>query len=179
MQAASALPTVASLPVAEAYESYGPQLRRYATARLRDAIAAEDVVQEAFYRLTVESQGWANPVNQRAWLYRVVTNLIISGARRTAVARRRSPLMDHDEAVFESPESVFLTSERDQGLRAALEVAGADARTGLILSAQGYSGREIAKIIGRSEGATRTLLCRARTTVRRELEGREATVAAG
>ena len=45
-----------------------------------------------------------------------------------------------------------------------------DDRTALLLSAQGFSGEEIAQAIGRSNGATRTMLCRARVRVRLELE---------
>ncbi len=156
--------------IAHAYEAFAPQLRRYAGARLRNAAAAEDVVQEAFVRLAVESRASGKPDNERAWLYRVVTNLIISGARHAAVTQRRSVLIESTEVRVESPETLFLASERYQGLGAALEAVGTDGRTGLILAAQGYSGREIAERLGRSAGATRTLLCRARSTVRRELD---------
>jgi len=45
-----------------------------------------------------------------------------------------------------------------------------DARVALLLAAQGFSGREIAETIGRSEIATRTLMCRARLDLRRRLE---------
>lgn len=55
-----------------------------------------------------------------------------------------------------------------------MDAAGPDARTGLILAAQGYSGREIAEVLGRSEAATRTLMCRARRDIRRELTNQDA-----
>jgi DNA-directed RNA polymerase specialized sigma24 family protein len=45
-----------------------------------------------------------------------------------------------------------------------------DARTALLLSADGFSGEEIAAAIGRSHAATRTLLTRARIRVRLALE---------
>ena len=37
-------------------------------------------------------------------------------------------------------------------------------------AAQGFSGREIAQALGRSEVATRALMCRARVRLRTELE---------
>lgn len=165
------------LSVAQAYEAYAPELRRYAATRLRDIDAAEDVVQEAFVRLAVESGAWRGPANQRAWLYRVVLNLIISGARRAEVARRRSNHLALEDVVLQTPEMEYLASERHRALGAALASTGAAGQTGLVLAAQGYSGREIARVLGRSEGATRTLICRARSQVRHELTASYAEVA--
>ncbi|HMJ81385.1 MAG TPA: sigma factor-like helix-turn-helix DNA-binding protein, partial [Candidatus Dormibacteraeota bacterium] len=42
-------------------------------------------------------------------------------------------------------------------------------RLALLLAAQGQSGREIAAALGRTESATRTILCRARRRLRDEL----------
>jgi len=162
-------PTRDALAIAETYEAFVTELRRYATARMRDADAAEDVVQEAFVRLVVESQARRSPRNPRSWLYRVVLNLIISRSRRAEVARRRSSILAFEEIGDESPETIVESLERSRALSATLRVVGADGRTGLILAAQGYSARDIAEVLGRSEGATRTLLCRTRQHVRREL----------
>jgi len=41
-----------------------------------------------------------------------------------------------------------------------------DDRTALLLSAHGFAGREICAVLGRSDGATRTLLTRARIRLR-------------
>ena len=49
-----------------AYEAHAAELRRYATGRLRDADAAEDIVQESFLRLALESQMRAYPRQARA-----------------------------------------------------------------------------------------------------------------
>jgi DNA-directed RNA polymerase specialized sigma24 family protein len=70
----------------------------------------------------------------------------------------------------ESPESGVLARERTSAIDAALARLPTEARTALLLSADGFSGAEIAAAIGRSHGATRTLLSRARVRVRLELE---------
>jgi RNA polymerase sigma factor (sigma-70 family) len=163
----------------EAYEAHAPALRRYAAARLRDPAAADDIVQESFLRLALESRIRSYPCQPRAWLYRVALNLIVSGARRAATARRRAAEDGSGTEVFDSPENQFLTSERRHTLRMAMDAAGPAGRAGLILAAQGFSGREIAEVLGRSEGATRTLLCRARREVRRELTMLETAPLAG
>ena len=156
-------------PVSEAYEAWAFELRRYATSRTHDPAAAEDVVQEAFIRLAIQARTSRNPTNPKAWLYRVVLNLIISESRRAEVARRRSQELASDEVLAVSPEAVILASEQNRALAAALHNLGATSRTSLLLAAQGYTGREIAAVLGRSEGATRTMSCRARQVVRREL----------
>lgn len=153
----------------EAYEAFAPGLRRYAAARLRDPAAADDIVQESFLRLALEARVRSYPDQPRAWLYRVALNLIVSRARRAATARRKAVEDGSEPEDLDSPESRFLTSERRHTLGIAMHAAGPAGRAGLILAAQGFSGREIAEVLGRSEGATRTLLCRARRDVRREL----------
>lgn len=155
--------------ISKAYEAWAPELRRYATSRTHDPAAAEDLVQEAFVRLAIEARSSRSPTNPKAWLHRVVLNLIISGSRRAEVARRRSPELTMDVVLADSAEAVILASERNHSLVAALRILGAPSRTSLVLAAQGYTGREIAAVLGRSEAATRTMTCRARRVVRREL----------
>ena len=52
--------------------------------------------------------------------------------------------------------------ERHADLTAALERLPKDHRAALLLAAQGFTGREIATILHKSEGATRNILWRAR-----------------
>ena len=52
----------------------------------------------------------------------------------------------------------------------ALAELPVDDRTALMLAAHGFSGREIAAALGRSELATRSLICRARIRLRERLE---------
>ena len=65
-----------------------------------------------------------------------------------------------------SPESVTVAGEEQEAVGAALDGLGLVDRQALILASQGYRGAEIAHSIGRSDVATRTLLCRARAKVR-------------
>jgi RNA polymerase sigma-70 factor (ECF subfamily) len=156
--------------VANAYDAWAEDLLRYVTTRTRDVPTAEDIVQEAFVRLTFESRASRIPSNPRAWLYRVVLNLIISASRHREVARRRSPeLVRHD--VVESPEAGMLALERRAALLMGLQTLGTAGRTSLLLAAEGFTGREIADHLGRSEGATRTIICRARKALRSDLAG--------
>ena len=159
---------------AQAYNLHAAELRRFATARLRSDVAAEDTVQEAFLRLAIEDRAGRYPSQPRAWLYRVALNVIISGARRSRRVSSESLDEQPEPADHETPETRFLELERQRGLNVIMAAVGSSGRTGLVLAAHGYSGLEIAGIVGRSEGATRALLCRTRASLRQTLSLAEA-----
>jgi RNA polymerase sigma-70 factor (ECF subfamily) len=152
------------------YDANQADLHGYALAITHDAGLAEDVVQEAFLRLVRQHHAGQPPHDPRAWLFRVATNLIRSGFRRRSVAERHEPVMYETDAV-ESAETSVVRSEDRRALRAALATLPVDVRMALMLSAEGYSGREVARLLGKREGATRTLLWRGRLELRRVLDG--------
>ena len=155
--------------VAAAYDAYQREVFSFALRASHDREAAEDVVHEAFVRLIVEIEAERVPRNLRAWLYRVVANLLISRGRRATVASRElGALVDRGEAA--EPESVYLVNERDADLDLVLGELDHDARTALLMAAEGFNGMEIAEAIGRSGSATRTLMCRSRLQLRRRLD---------
>jgi RNA polymerase sigma-70 factor, ECF subfamily len=158
--------------VASAFEAYHAELYSFLRRSTRDERAAEDLLQETFLRLTKEVDAGRTPEHLRGWLYRVASNLAVSRGRRatTAFAWMNQYGRQSIGGVAESPESHVIARERRSGLDAILATLPAEARTALLLSADGFTGEEIAAAIGRSHGATRTLLSRARVRVRLALE---------
>lgn len=159
--------------VAGAYAAYHAELAGFLRRTTREAEVAEDLAQESFLRLQRELLRGQPPDNLRAWLYRVAANLAISRGRRLSVARRRLAETWPEAAEMDSPETYAIRGEQSARLGGALQGLTPEARYGLMLAAQGFSGREIAALLGRSEVATRTLLCRARTVVRARLMSEE------
>jgi RNA polymerase sigma factor (sigma-70 family) len=148
-----------------AFAAHAGELRAHLLRSLRDPAAADDLVQETFVRLLTETAAGRAPLHPRAWLYRVAANLAVSRARRHSVAARRAgELVRRD--VVPSPEDELLEREGARTLHARLARLPADVRAALVLSAEGYSGAEIARHIGRSELATRSLLSRERRRLR-------------
>jgi RNA polymerase sigma-70 factor (ECF subfamily) len=155
--------------VAGAYDRYQRELYSFALRASHDGQTAEDLVHEAFIRLIVEIEADRLPRNLRAWLYRVVANLLISRGRHATVAERQlGAMVERDEDG--GPEIAYLAHERDADLGLALAELGDDARTALLMAASGFNGMEIAEAIGRSGSATRTLMCRSRLQLRHRLE---------
>jgi RNA polymerase sigma-70 factor, ECF subfamily len=149
----------------EAYDAYQRDIHGFLCAATRDPDAAEDLTQETFIRLFKEIQGGRTPDNVRAWLYTVATNLVTSRGRRMAVAERFKAVLAIRGSA-ESPEHETVRAERQDIVQRALARLPRDDRTALLLSAHGFAGRDIAAVLGRSEGATRTLLTRARMRLR-------------
>jgi RNA polymerase sigma-70 factor, ECF subfamily len=154
--------------VAAAYDAHERALYAFALGTTRSGTAAEDLVQESYLRLVREVQAGRTPDNIRAWLYRVCANLATSRGRRATVATRYLPFLASRE-VGETPEARHLRLEIGSELSEALAALSPDERQGLLLSAGGFHGTEIAEILGRSHGATRTMLTRARMKVQARL----------
>jgi RNA polymerase sigma factor (sigma-70 family) len=151
--------------VEAAHAAHAGLLLRRLTATTRNPAAAEDLTQEAFMRLVIEVGAGRIPDDAGAWLHRVGHDLAMSRGRRIAVANRRNGEIA-PPGNAPSPETLTLDAERDSQLHDALAELGATDQRALILAANGYRGREIARSIGRTHGATRTLLCRARMKIR-------------
>ena len=154
--------------VSATYVSCGPSLQRYLTSITRDPWSAEDLVQEAFLRLTVEVSEGRVPDDPAAWLHRVGHNLAMSLGRRQSVATRSHPVLEPPDEP-ESPEQTVVGLERQREVEAVLTGLDPMHHRALTLAALGYPAPEIARSIGRTDGATRTMLCRVRAKVRAQM----------
>ena len=154
------------------YDAHHRELASFVRAIERDADAADDVVAEAFARLTAEIRRGRTPDRPGAWLHRVAANLVIDGGRRRSVFGRVAGRLV-ERGAAEPADTRLLLAETRRELHDALGALPCDARTALMLAAHGFTGREVAEALGRSELATRSLLWRARTSLREQLAPRE------
>jgi RNA polymerase sigma-70 factor (ECF subfamily) len=162
------LPADTTTIIEAAWTDHGPSLDAYLLSLTRDPAAAEDIAQEAFLRLTREVGDGRIPDNIGGWLHRVATNVAMSRARHNRVVDRYAPTL-FDRRVGESPEDEVLRRERDVLIRDALASLSETDRAAVVMAAEGYRGPEIARALARTQAATRTLLCRARTRLRGSL----------
>ena len=151
--------------VMAAYDENQRRLTSFAYALTRDADVADDLVQETFLRLVKEHAAGREPQNVTAWLFRVCANLATSRGRRGVVARRFLERRSAEETEV-AAEVEMLRHETSEALVAALGILTDEARTAMVMAAQGFSGREIAEALGRTETSTRTLMFRARERLR-------------
>ena len=158
--------------VTNAIETHLPGLERYVRSMVRDADEAADVVQETCVRLLLCARAEGLPDSPAAWMSRVAHNLVVSDARKRQTAERRADRLLGPDRLM-STEDAFVRRERDGEVFNALAGARSDDRDAIVLAASGYRTTEIAARLGRTELATRALLCRARGRMRRSLAALE------
>jgi RNA polymerase sigma-70 factor, ECF subfamily len=149
------------------YERYVDQIYAYAYSLTHNRELAEDVTAATFARAMEELPRFEwRGIPYSAWLYRVAANLVARDKRRPGWIELSPHLRDGEE----SPEDAATRSDRDAHIRAAVADLPADQRQAVVLRFGGdMRNKEIAAIMGRSEGAVKLLTFRAMTTLRRRL----------
>ncbi|MCP4250022.1 MAG: sigma-70 family RNA polymerase sigma factor [bacterium] len=94
----------ASDPI-EWVDRHGDALYRYALLRLRDAGAAEDLVQECFAAALAGREQFAGRASERTWLIGILKRKVIDRVRRQARERRT----DEGESAGAGEEAFFTT----------------------------------------------------------------------
>jgi RNA polymerase sigma-70 factor (ECF subfamily) len=159
--------------VRSAWQLHERELFTYALRTTRSHDAAADLVQDTFVRLVAEMRAGRRPDEMRPWLYRVLTNRVISRSRHGSVVSRWFQSLRPSHETAPSPENAAIADENGTRLEAALATLSVDGRAAILLAANGFSGPEIAAQLGRTPLAVRTLLFRARTRVRNHLEAED------
>lgn len=154
--------------LASVYEAHHAALVRRLTAITRNPDDAEDLAHEAYLRLAKEVEAGRYPDDAAAWLHRAGWNLAMSRGRHLTVVGRKLAELPRQTAPA-SPDRAVIGRETQASIEAVLADLPVTEREALILAAQGYHGDEVAESIGRTVGATRTLLCRARAKLRAKL----------
>ncbi|MGA3185238.1 MAG: sigma-70 family RNA polymerase sigma factor [Candidatus Dormibacteria bacterium] len=147
------------------YERYVDQIFAYTFTLTRDRELAEDVTAATFAKGLEELPRFEwRGVPYSSWLYRVASNLVARQRRRPAWIEL-APGMASDEP---SPLDEVEKSDRAAEVRTAVRSLPDDQRQVVALRFAGeMHNREIAEIMGRSEGAVKLLTFRALTTLRK------------
>jgi RNA polymerase sigma-70 factor (ECF subfamily) len=110
-----------------------------------------------------------------AWLYRIAHNLVANWHRDHS--RRKVILLDELVAISShhaGPESLAESSDEGQALRECIKQLGEERQQLLVLKfAEDLSNAEIGKIMGRSEGAIKSLYHRTLLALRHSLQREE------
>lgn len=148
---------------------HGPLALRVARRLVDDAVAAEDIVQEAMVRVWQQAARFdGSRALLTTWLYRIVANLAIDHRRR-----RRPMSLPEDYEVADpafGAEAVLARQEDDASLDAAM--AALPPRHRMVMAMvyeEGLSGAETGRLLGLSAKAVERLLARARATLRSEI----------
>ncbi|MCC6658777.1 MAG: sigma-70 family RNA polymerase sigma factor [Rhodocyclaceae bacterium] len=147
----------------QAARAYGADLYRYAYWLARDRFVAEELVQETFARAWKNWDSLADLGAVKSWLITILRN-----ERARLYERKRLDISDDD------PQDLELPSHERPGDHLELEQLVGELppayREPLVLQVLGgYDCREIAEMLGTTEGAVMTRLTRARQALRAHL----------
>jgi RNA polymerase sigma-70 factor (ECF subfamily) len=139
---------------------------------------AEDVVQESFLRAWRQLGRFDERASFGTWLYRIATNCSLDLLRARSRRRERQELPLEDggpprefASQMPSPERLAISSQVRVRVSAALaQLSAAEQAAFILRHFEGVSIGEIAKVLGRPNGATRHSVFRAAEKLRRALE---------
>lgn len=143
------------------------QVLRIAYRILGNWADAEGVAQEVFVKLHRHGLDFPNEAAMGGWIHRVTVNLCLDRARSA------KPMAEVTEIVSEaaSPEGAVLIAERKERLQRALLSLPEKERAAVVLrEIEGLETKEVAEILGSTEGTVRSQVSRAIDRLREILE---------
>jgi RNA polymerase sigma-70 factor (ECF subfamily) len=146
------------------YDTVFPILYRVAYRIASSEEAAEDLCQEAFFRLFEKNMVFPNPEEAKYWLIRVVKNAALNYAKRKDRERKvYQKAFREDNRVEETGENILLKKETQEEIQQALEKLPENLRMVLILKEYAdLNYKEIGRALGISEGNVKVRVFRAR-----------------
>ena len=155
---------------AELYDEHVDRVYRYLLSRVRDSADAEDLTSEVFTRAfaNIRRYRWQGK-SLLAWLYTIARNAV------TDRMRRARPMVDLENAfgvADGAPTAHEYVEARDRAraVRQAMTKLTGDQQEVLLLRfMESYSSQEVARMLGKNEGAVRALQFRALGRLRKLL----------
>jgi RNA polymerase sigma factor (sigma-70 family) len=147
-----------------------PALRRYARTFVRDAGAADDLVQDTLERAISRWHQRRSDGDARTWLFTILHNLAVNHLRRTARRGREIPLDDAGESDVAVPSTQEDALRREDILGAVGQLPDDQRSVLLLVSLEDVSYAEAARILDIPIGTVMSRLARARARLLKLLE---------
>jgi RNA polymerase sigma-70 factor (ECF subfamily) len=158
------------------YERYLDDVYRYVYYRVSDHQYAEDLTERVFLKAWQNMSGYqVGKAPFQAWIYRIAHNTVIDHYRtrkETLTLKENVGVPDGNVNV----EAQLLFKEQSQRLAQAItRLSPAHQHVLVLRFIKGFSTKEVAQIVDRSEGAVRVLQHRALKAMRAFLTAEEIT----
>ncbi|MBC7263310.1 MAG: sigma-70 family RNA polymerase sigma factor [Chloroflexi bacterium] len=158
------------------YELHVDKIYNYIYQRTGNQRDAEDLTARTFYRALANIRYYVpRGVPFSAWLYRIAHNLVANWHRDRS--RRKVVCLDDlvtADGEGDGLEGVLQNQEQEAALRRAIRRLSPERQQLLILKfSEGLSNAEIGAIMGRSEGAIKSLYHRTLVALREELQNEQ------
>jgi RNA polymerase sigma-70 factor, ECF subfamily len=163
-------------------EKYKQPVMNLACRTLRDATEAEDLAQVVFVQVYKSAHRYKTSAKFSTWLFTIARNLCLNEIRRRSRHPAESldaphpdledqPLRQFEDKKTFAPPEALLHGELEQKIEQALAELPENQRTAILLCRQeDLSYEEIAKVLGCSLSATKSLIHRGRETLKEKLK---------
>nr|WP_255604078.1 sigma-70 family RNA polymerase sigma factor [Oscillochloris sp. ZM17-4] len=156
--------------LAQIHDAYYGPLFRYVSFRVGDRPTAEDLVSDVFTRFLTALRDRKAPQSAlRGWLFGVASNVVSDHYRRYY----RAPSAPLDESIISQeagPEDVAEQAATREDLRRAVGTLTGEQQHVLAMRyGQGLPIQEVARALGKSEGAIKQLQARAIAALTRKM----------
>lgn len=155
------------------YERHSREVYAYIYFRLGDQHVAEDLAADVFVRAIagIKNYAWrGTPL--LAWLYRIAHNVTVD--YRKSSARRAQHTTDFEaEAVEDGRDALGARDERSDMMRAIRRLTDDQQQVIILRFYGGLSNAEVARVVGKPEGAVKALQARGLRSLRRALDEKE------
>ena len=152
----------------ESYRAYRQDLYLYALSLCRDPVLADELTAETFYRALLSLEADASSV--RCWLLRVCKNLFYDLLRRRKRAGDRTVPEEYPDPAPGVLEQLIRDERRRLLYREILLLSPGDRELLLLFYFERCPVAEISRLTGKSPGAVKTGLTRARSRLKKRLE---------
>jgi RNA polymerase sigma-70 factor, ECF subfamily len=147
------------------------------TRMLGDATEAEDLAQQVFVRIWKHAKRWRHDAKFTTYLFTIARNLVFNESRRRSRRKEVSSEEREEEAGYQAaadprhePHEEALKSEMHRKIDDAISLLPENQRTAVILySYESMPYEEIAVVLKTSVSSVKSLLFRARSTLREHL----------
>jgi len=132
---------------------------------------AEDLAQQVFIRVWKSAQRYKPTAKFTTWLFRITRNLVFNEMRRRKhIAEPAEDLAEAAERTAHEPDQVLLEEELQSAIQEAISNLPESQRMAIVLRRyEEMPYEEIAKIMGTTVPAVKSILFRARTELRERL----------
>lgn len=145
------------------YDRTARSLWSYLSRMTGDSQQADDLLQESYYRFLRSRGTWETEAHRRAYLFRIATNLVRDGQRRSRRGQTVSlPDTDHSMLCATGGDLADTTARRTDLRRAMSRLRPRDRALLWLAYAQGHAHAEIALTLGVKTASVKLLLFRAR-----------------
>ena len=146
-----------------------PRLRRYARALTRNAVRADDLVQETLVRALRKEHLWQPDTDLRAWLFTIMHNLNVNEVRRAIRDDATVDLENCSESLTATTDPTASRQLRELD-HALAQLPEEHRQVILLVGLEGMSYEDAAAILNVPIGTIRSRLSRGRDVLRKLLD---------